>query len=105
MLAKDTQMPVSEAKDGTPVAPDHVYVMPRNTSMAIEGGALRLRPREEGSGLRHPIDAFLQTLAEDQSTRAVGVILSGAATDGTLGLEAVKAEGGITFAQELSRII
>jgi hypothetical protein len=44
-------MPVSEAKEGTPVAPDHVYVMPRNTSMAIEGGALRLRPREEGRGL------------------------------------------------------
>jgi two-component system CheB/CheR fusion protein len=50
--------------------------------------------------LRHPIDAFLQTLAEDQSARAVGVILSGTATDGTLGLEAIKAEGGITFAQE-----
>jgi len=100
LLAKATQMPVSEVEDGTPVAPDHIYVMPRNTSMAIEGGALRLRPREEGRVLRHPIDAFLQTLAEDQSTRAVGVILSGAATDGTLGLEAVKAEGGITFAQE-----
>src|SRR6266542_729733 len=63
-------------------------------------GALRLRPREEGRVLRHPIDAFLQTLAEDQGTRAIGVILSGAATDGTLGLEAVKAEGGITLAQE-----
>jgi two-component system, chemotaxis family, CheB/CheR fusion protein len=100
LVARATRMPVSEVKDGTPVAPDHVYVMPRNTSMAIEGGALRLRPREEGRAPRHPIDAFLQTLAEDQSTRAVGVILSGTATDGTLGLEAVKAEGGITFAQE-----
>jgi two-component system CheB/CheR fusion protein len=100
LLAKATQLPVSEVKDGTPVAPNHVYVMPRNASMAIEGGALRLRPREEGRGVRHPIDVFLQTLAEDQSTRAVGVILSGTATDGTLGLEAVKAEGGITFAQE-----
>jgi two-component system, chemotaxis family, CheB/CheR fusion protein len=100
LLARATQMPVSEVEDGTPVAPDHIYVMPRNTSMAIEGGALRLRPREEGRGLRHPIDAFLQTLAEDQGTRAVGVILSGTATDGTLGLEAIKAEGGITFAQE-----
>src|SRR6266542_3893796 len=100
LLAKATRMPVSEVEDGTPVAPDHIYVMPRNTSMAIEGGALRLRPREEGRMLRHPIDAFLQTLAEDQSTRAIGVILSGTATDGTLGLEAIKAEGGITFAQE-----
>jgi two-component system CheB/CheR fusion protein len=100
LLARATQLPVSEVEDGTRVAPDHVYVMPRNTSIAIEGGALRLRPREEGRGLRHPIDAFLQTLAEDQGTRAIGVILSGTATDGTLGLEAVKAEGGITFAQE-----
>src|SRR6266542_2487851 len=100
LLAKATRMPVSEVEDGTPVAPDHIYVMPRNTSMAIEGGALRLRPREEGRVLRHPIDAFLQTLAEDQSTRAIGVILPGTATDGTLGLEAIKAEGGITFAQE-----
>jgi two-component system CheB/CheR fusion protein len=100
LLARATQMPVSEAEDSMVVAPDHVYVMPPNTIMAIEGGALRLRPREEGRGLRHPIDAFLQTLAEDQSTRAIGVILSGTATDGTLGLEAVKAEGGITFAQE-----
>jgi two-component system, chemotaxis family, CheB/CheR fusion protein len=100
LLARATQLPVSEVEDGTPVAPDHVYVMPRNASLAIEGGALRLRPREEGRGLRHPIDAFLQTLAEDQGTHAIGVILSGTATDGTLGLEAVKAEGGITFAQE-----
>ena len=100
LLAKATQLPVSEVKDGTPVAPDHVYVMPRNTSMEIEGGALRLRPREKGRGQHRPIDTFLRTLAEDQNTRAIGVILSGTATDGTLGLEAVKAEGGITFAQE-----
>ena len=100
LLARATQMPVSEVEDGTPVAPDHVYVMPRSASLTIEGGALRLRPREEGRVLRHPIDAFLQTLAEDQRARAIGVILSGTATDGTLGLEAVKAEGGITFAQD-----
>jgi two-component system, chemotaxis family, CheB/CheR fusion protein len=100
LLARATQLPVSEVEDGTPVAPDHVYVMPRSASLAIEGGALRLRPREEGRVLRHPIDVFLQTLAEDQGARAVGVILSGTATDGTLGLEAIKAEGGITFAQD-----
>jgi two-component system CheB/CheR fusion protein len=100
LLARSTQLPVSEVEDGTPVAPDHVYVMPRNTSMSIEGGALRLRPRKEGREQRRPIDSFLQSLAEDQNTRAIGVILSGTATDGTLGLEAIKAEGGITFAQD-----
>jgi two-component system CheB/CheR fusion protein len=99
LLARATRLPVSEVQDGMVVAPDHVYVIPRNTSMAIEGGALRLRPRQEGRGVRRPIDTFLQSLAEDRNTRAIGVILSGSATDGTLGLEAVKAEGGITFAQ------
>jgi two-component system, chemotaxis family, CheB/CheR fusion protein len=100
LLAKATPMPVIHARDGMPVTPNHVYVMPRNTSMAIEGGALRLWPRETGRGQHRPIDTFLRTLAEDQNARAIGVILSGTATDGTLGLEAVKAEGGITFAQE-----
>ncbi len=100
LLAKSTALPVIEVKDGTPVTPDHVYVMPRNKSMTIEGGVLRLQPREKGRGQHRPIDAFLRSLAEDQGPRAIGVILSGTATDGTLGLEAVKAEGGITFAQE-----
>src|SRR5262245_55452850 len=100
LLAKATPLPVSEVEDGTPVAPDHIYVMPRNTTMAIEGGALRLWPREKGRGQHRPIDTFLRSLAEDQNSRAIGIILSGTATDGTLGLEAVKAEGGITFAQE-----
>src|SRR5262245_7286396 len=100
LLAKATPLPVSEAEDGARVAPNHVYVMPRNASMAIEGGALRLWPREKGHGQHRPIDAFLRTLAEDQNVRAIGVILSGTATDGTLGMEAIKAEGGITFAQE-----
>src|SRR5262245_5170990 len=100
LIARTTALPVSEAEDGARVAPNHIYVMPRNTSLVIEGGALRLRPREKWRGLHRPIDAFLRTLAEDQNARAIGVILSGTATDGTLGLEAVKAEGGITFAQD-----
>jgi two-component system, chemotaxis family, CheB/CheR fusion protein len=103
LLARATPLPVSEAEEGMRVAPNHIYVMPRNTNMAIEGGALRLWPREKGRSQHRPIDAFLRTLAEDQNTRAIGVILSGVATDGTLGLGAVKAEGGITFAQENSR--
>src|SRR4029453_10124443 len=52
LLARATRMPVSEVQDGMAVAPDHFYVIPRNTSMAIEGGALRLRPRQEGRGGR-----------------------------------------------------
>src|SRR4029077_13280094 len=61
-----------------------------------------LRPRPRDRGAHHPIDAFFESLARDQRERAIGVILSGTATDGTLGLEAIKAEGGITFAQDES---
>ena len=57
-------------------------------------------PRTEKQGLHLPIDYFLRSLAEDRRGRAVGVILSGTASDGTQGLKAIKAEGGITFAQD-----
>src|SRR6185503_20876920 len=85
-----------------PVQPNHVYVIPPNTSMAIANGSLKLQPRLETSGAHRSIDFFLESLAEDQRERAIGVILSGTASDGTLGLEAIKAEGGITFAQDES---
>ena len=68
--------------------------------MGIVEGTLRLSPRTEIRGQHRPIDHFFRVLAEDQGHRAIGVILSGTATDGTLGLEAIKAEGGITFAQD-----
>ena len=54
---------------------------------------MTLKPRPQGRGAHHPIDAFFESLAQDQRERAIGVILSDAATDGTLGLEAIKAEG------------
>src|SRR5262249_25450021 len=64
------------------------------------GGVLRLTPRKDLRGQHRTIDHFLQSLAEDQHHLSIGVILSGSATDGTLGLEAIKAEGGLTFAQD-----
>jgi two-component system, chemotaxis family, CheB/CheR fusion protein len=100
LLSRSTRLPVIEVEDGTRVEPDHVYVMPPNTSMGIAEGVLRLQPREEGRAGRHPVDYFLRTLSQDQSHRAIGVILSGTDSDGTLGLEAIKAEGGINFAQD-----
>jgi two-component system, chemotaxis family, CheB/CheR fusion protein len=100
LLSRSTRMPVTEVTDGMAVKPDHVYIIPRNTNMAIAEGLLRLLPREEARGQHRPIDYFLRTLAEDQNQRAIGVILSGTASDGTLGMEAIKAEGGITFAQD-----
>jgi two-component system CheB/CheR fusion protein len=100
LLAKATEMPVREVTDATAVGPNHVYVIPPNVDMIIAEGILRLTPRTETRGHHMPIDRFLRSLAEDQGSNAIGIILSGTASDGTLGLAAIKAEGGITFAQD-----
>ena len=100
ILAEQTAMPVNQAIESTRVEPNHVYVIPPNTSMTIRKGMLRLSPRGD-SRLRHlPIDFFFSSLAEEQKNRAIGVVLSGSASDGTLGLKAIKCAGGITFAQD-----
>ncbi len=100
ILSRATVMRVAEVRDQLAVQPNYVYVIPPGVNMVVAGGILRLSPRTEPRGQHRPIDHFLRSLAEDQGHRAIGVILSGSATDGTLGLEAIKAEGGITFAQD-----
>ena len=100
LLAKDTAMPVTEAADGMALVPDHVYVIPPNTVMVVVHGILRLTPRETIRGPHLSIDHFFRSLAADCESRAVGVVLSGTGTDGTLGLVEIKAGGGITFAQD-----
>jgi two-component system CheB/CheR fusion protein len=100
ILSRTTAMPVTEVQDEPRVKPNRVYVIPPDRNMVISRGVLQLLPREEARGRYRPIDFFLRSLAKDQGQRAIGVILSGTATDGTLGLEAIKAEGGITFAQD-----
>lgn len=101
ILSRATAMPVAEVHAAVEVEPNHVYVIPPGQSMGIEQGRLQLSPRE-GRGPHHPIDTFFRALAADRRHQALGVVLSGTATDGTLGLEAIKAEGGITFAQDAS---
>ena len=100
ILSRATIMPVREATDGMPVEANHVYVMPANTDLTIAGGALRLAPRTQTAAAHRPIDRFLRSLADDCGSRAIAVILSGAGTDGSAGVEAVKAAGGVTFAQD-----
>ncbi|HBE79192.1 MAG TPA: chemotaxis protein CheB [Firmicutes bacterium] len=99
ILTRLTDIPVSEIKSNITVEPNHIYVIPSNTNLVILHGMLHLLPRVEISQQNLPIDYFLSSLAEDQGNKAVGVILSGNASDGTLGLKAIKAAGGITFAQ------
>jgi two-component system CheB/CheR fusion protein len=100
-LSRATRMEVAQAALGMRLAPNHVYVIPPGVQMAIEGGALRLSPLEEREHRPHlPIDFFLRSLAAERGPQAVGVILSGSASDGTAGLAAIRARGGITLAQD-----
>ena len=102
ILARATSMPVEEVTNGMRPAPDHVYVIPRNCDLTISGGVLRIADREHPRPVNTTIDTFLRSLAADQGSNAIGVILSGTASDGTIGLAAIKGEGGITFAQDSS---
>ena len=100
-LSKATAMPVRQAEDGQRVEPNHVYVIPPNAELGILHGCLTLLPRhDEVRKLHLPIDFFFRALAGDCGGQAIGVILSGNASDGTEGLKAIKAEDGITFAQD-----
>ena len=100
LLSKVTSMPVAEVSDGIAVEPNHVYVIPPNKDMIVRDGRLRLSPRRGASGMQRPIDDFAIALAEEQGNAAIGVVLSGTGSDGTYGLKAIKAAGGVTFAQD-----
>jgi two-component system CheB/CheR fusion protein len=100
-LAGVTRMKVSEAKDGVRVEPDRVYVIPPGTQMTIEQGVLRVSPIQGDERRPHlPIDFFLRSLAIERGRQAIGVVLTGNASDGTAGLTAIREHGGITFAQD-----
>lgn len=100
LVSKETSMDVCEVTNGMTVAPNRVHVIPPNALMTISDHTLQLAPRGEGRGVYMAIDQFMRTLAEDQGKRAIGVILSGSGTDGTLGIAEIHAQGGLTFAQD-----
>ena len=100
ILQRITTMPVVEAEDLIPVAPNNVYVIPPNRDMTIFHGKLQLSVPEGPRGQRMLIDSFFRSLAEDQGERAICVILSGSGSDGTLGLRAIHGAGGVSFVQD-----
>ena len=100
LLSRDTRLPVHQITDNQRVRANQVYVIPPDTNLTIVQGVLKLTPRARMHTLHRPIDILFESLAHDQKNLAVGIVLSGTATDGTVGLEAIKAEGGITFAQD-----
>ena len=100
LLSEATKMEVSEVKGDVRVEPNQVYVIPPSKDMVLVDGVLKLVPRTSTGAAHMPIDSFLRTLADVCGSQAIGVILSGMGSDGTLGLQAIEAEGGIAFAQE-----
>jgi len=100
LLAKATTMAVAEARNDVKLEPNHVYVIPPNKLIGIAERRLKLTPRPGAKDIRAPIDHFLRALATQDGRQVVGVILSGSGSDGAQGLKAIKAAGGITFAQD-----
>ncbi|MBN9488604.1 MAG: PAS domain-containing protein [Alphaproteobacteria bacterium] len=101
LLDRSSDLPVVEASDRVPIEPDHIYVIPPNKTLTIHDNHLQLGPvSSQRGGQRTPIDALFQSLALAKGENAACVILSGTGSDGTLGLRAIKEEGGLTVAQE-----
>ena len=102
LLRRSSRIPIDEAMDGTVLAPDHAYVIMPNSTLHIENGVLRTTTREVGTALHMCIDIFFRALALERNRKLLAVVLSGSGSDGTLGIAAIKAAGGMTFAQDES---
>jgi two-component system, chemotaxis family, CheB/CheR fusion protein len=102
LLARTSKINVVTAADCMTLEANHVYVIPPNTDLAVMHGVIHLLTPSSPSRPRLPIDYLFRSLAEDRGASAIGIVLSGTGTDGTLGLKAIKAAGGLTFVQEPS---
>ncbi len=100
LLQRKTALPIMQIKDRMKVEPDHVYVIPPNSDLSMLHGVLHLLEPSAPRGLRHPIDFFFRSLADDQQEHCIGVILSGMGSDGTLALRAIKEKAGTVFVQD-----
>ncbi|MDM7913770.1 MAG: chemotaxis protein CheB [Candidatus Eisenbacteria bacterium] len=99
LLREGSPLPIEEASDGVRVLPNHIYVIPPKADLTITGETLHLAPRSEARILHTPIDLFLTSLAESAGSQAVGIILSGSGTDGSVGAREIKAAGGFVIVQ------
>jgi two-component system CheB/CheR fusion protein len=100
LLQRVTEMPVREATKNLAVEPNCVYVIPPNTEISLANGVLNLNRPAEPRGMRLPINVLFSSLVREQGARAIGVLLSGMGSDGVLGLQAIKAAGGLTAVQQ-----
>src|SRR5664280_2359947 len=100
LIQKSTKMKLFQAEDGMVVEPNHVYVAPANRDLAILHGIIQLIEPLEAHGFRLPIDFFFKSLSADLGEKAICIILSGMASDGTAGLKVVKSELGMVMVQD-----
>jgi len=100
LIQRYTRMQVFEVEDGMKVHNNCVYIIPPNCDLAFLNGTLQILVPTAARGQRLPIDYFFQSLAQDLHERAIGIILSGTGSDGTLGVRAIKGEGGLVLAQK-----
>lgn len=99
LLTPHISMPVEEARDGVKMMENHVYIIPPNATLTFEDGHLRVSKPAPARAYRRPIDTFFVSLAENHDECAVGIVLSGVGSDGSLGLGTIKERGGLTLAQ------
>lgn len=99
IIARHTNMPVTSARDAEELQAGHIYVLPSDHVLTLDGLRLGLHASLSGHRERNPIDVFFASMAKARRENAVGVVLSGAGSDGTLGVRAIKEEGGLTIAQ------
>lgn len=100
ILSRHTKMPVRVASSGLPIRANHVYVIPPNADLLLEGYTFKVVSPRTTRNVQ--IDLFLTSLAEAMGSRAIGIVLSGYDGDGTAGCREIKAVGGTTFAQDVS---
>src|SRR4029453_466834 len=100
LLGRYTAMSVVQVDADMPVEANHVYCLPPGRYLSVSAGTLRLTDPIETGSVRMPIDFFLRSLGPDAQERGIGIVLSGTGTDGTLGLRAIKAAGGLAIAQD-----
>lgn len=99
LLDRESAIPVKDAKDNLPIEADCIYVIPPNAYLEIEGNRLKLVTPTENRGYRKAIDHFFRSLAKAYERRCAGIVLSGSGSDGTAGLKAIKAAGGLALTQ------
>lgn len=99
LLAKNTELPIAAAKHEMKILAGHIYLIPPGKNMTVNNGFLKLTDKPTGHRLNLPIDIFFQSLAKERGEEAVGVILSGSGSDGTIGSRAIKEAGGMILVQ------